>query len=103
VRHTPGPWHSYGHNVHKDRAGDVCRPIRQLLAFAEAVDVGEEEAEANACLMAASPELLGAIQELLAVSDVDGVEVCKIKKAVRRAKAAIALATHPERRKAVRA
>jgi uncharacterized iron-regulated protein len=102
--HTPGPWHSYGQNVHKDRAGDVCRPIKQLIAFTEAVDVGEEQAEANARFIAASPKVAEKAEQLIRhLSTIPTCYYDKVRAAVNELQAALDLANSKPQRKAVRA
>lgn len=64
VKHTPGPWHVtttedayivYGKGLPVARVGESC-------------DMGDEEARANAELVAAAPELLAACREIRGVA-----------------------------------
>lgn len=62
-RHTPGPWqlHRRGSMRACDGAHDTADGCRTL-AEAEILNMPRAEAEANARLIAAAPELLGALQ-----------------------------------------
>lgn len=66
-RHTPGPWDRLA-NPPQLRFGD-CRLTEQVwgskrVCFIESQNVGASTALANACLIAAAPELLEACKEL---------------------------------------
>lgn len=60
--HTPGPWYADGdHVVKHDYAQDIiCVPPR-----GDAYRRPYEEARANACLIAAAPDLLAALARLV--------------------------------------
>lgn len=71
--HTPGPWnanlieHLIGHdfpNLYSTRVNGVSKG-----AVAMAIGGNEEECDANARLIAAAPELLEALRDLLAEFD----------------------------------
>ena len=69
MQHTPGPWVTYGH--------------RKLFVMSEftAIEIGgvnrfEANAEANACLIAAAPDLLDCLQE--AIEDSEEVLAARI-------------------------
>lgn len=62
AKHTPGPWHVYkgrGLYVDSSTAGLVCKVAENRSA----------EKEANAHLIAAAPELLAALEHMVAVSN----------------------------------
>lgn len=59
TKHTPGPWHIYkGHGLYVDSstAGSICKLAEKRIS---------EQDEANARLIAASPELLEALESIL--------------------------------------
>ena len=60
IEYTPGPWHVTGYHV-EARAGAIA-------TVCDAGD-GDTEGDANARLIAAAPELLAALQELVAEWD----------------------------------
>ncbi len=99
--HTPGPW-----VIQTAKTGDTHSMIRAALPgysgtrkIAEVTDIGSP-ADANAHLIAAAPELLAALREMLAVHD-DNVEQGRVRfakgsfvhRAAKKARAAIAKAT----------
>ena len=72
AKHTPGPWHSGGQNkcTIYDKFGQrIANSFEGVLAK----QVSDAQCEANACLMAAAPELLEALNIALialeAISD----------------------------------
>jgi hypothetical protein len=80
TKHTPGPWDI--ENIRRDRASDITtmevrgpgrprgpseRPYRDVIAEVRTDWGTHDEVEANARLMAAAPELLGALAELVDV------------------------------------
>lgn len=68
AKHTPGPWHVYkgrGLYVDSSTAGLVCKVAENRSA----------EKEANALLIAAAPELLEALREVVLLFD-DAREGC---------------------------
>lgn len=91
--HTPGPW-TLNTNLRTPVVGIDCEDGGPLLPIVETVSgYNVKQAEANACLIAAAPDLLLALEMLLdwhlsTVED-DGEEYS----AVRDARAAIAKAT----------
>ena len=83
--HTPGPWRI---GTPPTNGEQTIGTLQGLMVAVVTTGVGFTETQANARLIAAAPELLLAVQELLSLwgSGID--EPC-----VRRAKAAIAKAT----------
>jgi len=88
TQHTPGPWSTYTPNYMKSVHAidpDICemtstRPL--------------DEVSANAQLIAAAPELLEALQELIAEADNTGGSIRQVTRySVDKARAAIAKAT----------
>lgn len=83
--HTPGPW-AVGFdangwedgdiNVIADKCGLVCSIPRQLNGLYHSPGVGRthDNQEANARLIAAAPELLAALQELVAYDEGSSAE-----------------------------
>lgn len=91
AKHTPGPWHIDGHEVH---AGDGCE-------FVTTFDPSTAVGTANARLIAAAPELLDTLKEALRVMETAGWQHpfnlhyhddCDLSCAVVRARAVIAKA-----------
>lgn len=69
AKHTPGPWvRKYGERFRHDQSAGIKA---NGLYIAATLDMNrtdkDEEVEANACLIAASPELLEACEHLLTV------------------------------------
>jgi hypothetical protein len=96
VKHTPGPWFANTHHEKRDGGrfyvfvtADGLVPVCAVGAGVEGF--GREEGRANARLIAAAPDLLGALVELRNV----GNDMAKRKAARARADAAIAKATQP--------
>lgn len=81
AKHTPGPWGINGR--------DITTPGKYALTIAE-IDIGRAEATANARLIAAAPELLGALKSLWIahIWGKPGDHVCSECEAARRAIAA---------------
>ena len=80
MQHTPGPWVTYGH--------------RKLFVMSEftAIEIGgvnrfEANAEANASLIAAAPDLLAALRECLTCefAVTDKAAIAKAESAIARA------------------
>lgn len=72
--HTPAPWRVV--ESHHADSNDSIRAARgQILAWIEPNDVGGLEAQANACLIAAAPELLDACRALLPLARAAGFRV----------------------------
>lgn len=67
TNHTPGPWSvpRKAWNDPKDPHFDHCDVIHSGTRVAKVSGVGSEETEANARLVAAAPEMLEALEELL--------------------------------------
>lgn len=63
TKHTPGPWHIGVRTFHAGR--DVYGPKGEPVAVADDAITATPEAEANARLIAAAPELLAALRHLL--------------------------------------
>lgn len=81
TKHTPGPWHIGVRTYHAGR--DVYGPKGEPVAVADDAITTTPEAEANARLIAAAPELLAALDKLLSATvdralaegyEMDGVE-----------------------------
>jgi hypothetical protein len=73
--HTPGPW-TIDLDYDRDGHHGINSEARMWKAVAEcsantlgAAKVSQDEAEANAHLIAAAPELLEALEEVVAISD----------------------------------
>ena len=60
TKHTPGPWHIGTHTYHAGR--DVYGPKGEPVAVADQELTLPEESAANACLIAAAPCMLDALQ-----------------------------------------
>lgn len=97
AKHTPGPWLTDRNNVHTGQIATVHHCIGNdwieiwTDKWAE-TGLGEGEQEANARLIAAAPDLLAALQSVLANSlDSQG-----LADAHKQARAAIAKATNPD-------
>ena len=70
TKHTPGPWHIGVRTYHAGR--DVYGPKGEPVAVADDAITATPEAEANARLIAAAPELLAALQAIM--DDPDAVD-----------------------------
>ena len=93
-KHTPGPWAIYnGCNVYPDNGDTKARHhVAEVTPEgwqSEHCDITPEEHKANARLIAAAPELLEALQDM--VSDHE----CLSKPTIDFARRAIAKATQP--------
>ena len=64
TQHTPGPWHIGLRTAHSKR--DVYGPLGELVALADAVFTDLATAQANARLIAAAPDLLATLKNLIA-------------------------------------
>lgn len=66
AQHTPGPWVIDGNRIRTDyiRFEGAVRGV--CVAQVDKAGVGTPQAEANARLMAAAPELLAALKDILA-------------------------------------
>jgi hypothetical protein len=82
--HTPGPWCAEGHNVFKG-----ARPLPLALFIADCSHSGahrpQAETEANARLIAAAPELLAALIEVVAEADRETTPFIKARAAIAKA------------------
>ena len=90
-QHTPGPWHALTYNentLHAEiMSGDVC------LARVPYWPLANEESQANARLISAAPDLLSALEFLLAdYIAIDGEELTGSAIPVETARKAIAKA-----------
>lgn len=95
AKHTPGPWEAVGNLVRS--------PMHQPEGLPTGVQVAEcrdgyflphtEEAKANARLIAAAPELLGALEGLCSLAELRPGHLQDYKAAVAAARSAIAKAT----------
>ena len=79
AKHTPGPWRIKSDPMHFDTLTTVeggAIGVRKPFGVQMIVQVGGDsdfqEAEANARLIAAAPELLEALKEIIAAADGDG-------------------------------
>lgn len=102
LRHTPGPWHTDAvmgedrHEICAEPTTESGNPNVIATVFCDLLDpspaIGLTEANANARLIAAAPELLDALQELVHHPyDSEGRNLA----ALDRARAAIAKAVQP--------
>ena len=66
AKHTPGPWETNGYGI--ETVSSPCFVIGKAYAGLHAAP-NLKIAEANALLMAAAPDLLEALQELLSLCD----------------------------------
>lgn len=106
LRHTPGPWHTDAvmgedrHEICAEPTTESGNPNVIATVFCDLLDphpaIGLTEANANARLIAAAPELLAALQDMLATHtarNVCGLE--RLTQVHQAARAAIAKATQP--------
>ena len=70
TKHTPGPWHIGVRTFHAGR--DVYGPKGEPVAVADDAITATPEAEANARLIAAAPDLLAALEALTACASMSG-------------------------------
>ena len=61
--HTPGPWHPVTLGASPDHAWAIDSELHEVARLPEWTD-NQAEAEANARLIAAAPEMLAALQSL---------------------------------------
>jgi hypothetical protein len=85
TQHTPGPWvyDSFGHTsfAFNDNREDYSARIEW------APDMGDEEVDANARLIAAAPEMLDALQAVCdACGEQDSLLMAQVKAALDKAK-----------------
>lgn len=78
--HTPGPWEANGTYVRKILPSGYTLPITRVYNQRHGSpgvepDMSLPEAEANARLIAAAPDLLAALEKLLHETD-DGTQLC---------------------------
>ena len=93
TKHTPGPWRVAPRSDYPEHADiNVDAGTRGYVALCG--KAGDEEAEANARLIAAAPELLEALREVVAcyVVRINGKVDVRRAAALDRARAAIAMA-----------
>lgn len=82
TKHIPGPWKAIGGEVHLVDSCGVTRPV--IVARTGSGDLGR----ANACLVAAAPDLLEAAKAMVAggyVMDFDSPEWVALEAAIARA------------------
>lgn len=75
TKHTPGPWIAEGRTIYALMHNGWKKGVEQFKnRFYATVyfdsECPEEEAEANARLMAAAPDLLDALQEMIAIVEI---------------------------------
>jgi hypothetical protein len=69
TKHTPGPWTVNIHDIARDGVW-VCGPGEsgyEIVTVAEGQEDGQREA--NACLIAAAPEMLAIIRQVVEIAD----------------------------------
>jgi len=86
-KHTPGPWYVGSKATVGPRSSDDDQSFGMVIPLA---DIYGDNRTANALLIAAAPELLAALQELLSESS-DGIATSPLTR--NKARAAIAKAT----------
>ena len=86
TKHTPGPWKL---TEHDERSARIESRL-EFIARIEGIDWGSEECKANARLIAAAPDLLEALKNLLWQHDNNAGQLCGM--ALQDARAAIAKA-----------
>jgi len=84
TKHTPGPWHVRNGNTIGDATQDIAS-----LSIMSVVNMKKDERIANARLIAAAPELLDVLKEIIS----DGVHCDVVPHLHYKARAAIAKAT----------
>lgn len=92
-QHTPGPWFITGRMTKYVEARIPGRMIQEVASCGPtAADNGYGDQQmANARLIAAAPDLLEALEEIVSAADGDGW--CQLDANLRKARAAIAKAT----------
>ncbi len=95
-RHTPGPWRISDGESRGERSICICTDEVNICVMSDGDGDGSDGQLADACLIAAAPELLAALRALLesyaAYVDIDGVMNADIAEPVTAARAAIAQA-----------
>lgn len=72
-QHTPGPWDwRRGRLMHGDSVDDAGYPMPEI-----ALESNYGTSEANARLIAAAPDLLAALEQIVAILSDDRCQVCK--------------------------
>ena len=90
AKHTPGPWLTDRNNVHTGQIATIHHCLNNNWVevwtdkWAE-TGLGEAEQEANARLIAAAPELLEALQALLAESVYESMATATARAAIAKA------------------
>jgi hypothetical protein len=90
AKHTPGPWLTDRNNVHTGQIATIHHCLNNDWVevwtdkWAE-TGLGEAEQEANARLIAAAPELLEALQALLAESVYESMATATARAAIAKA------------------
>jgi len=84
--HTPGPWFvASGNNYATEITATSKRGKKWVIARATASKTGQEEAKANARLIAAAPELLAELKSMIAAARSagwDNAEIANAEEAV---------------------
>lgn len=88
TKHTPGPWIFYADTPSTDPNWHIVTTANRMVVLANVhIEPGNETALANARLIAAAPELLEQLQEMVRLAEHEGWE------GFEKARAAIAKAT----------
>jgi hypothetical protein len=97
IEHTPGPWHAVKYATRTEILArrKAQRKMTSIALVYGSDEDDSEQADANARLIAAAPELLEALQDVLCTLTMDA-EWTKDCYEVRKAEAAIAKATGAE-------
>lgn len=93
MSHTPGPWHLDPFRKYANVHGEVMSHLAR-------VPIDTAEAEANARLIAAAPDLLEACREALSILDYERADVetrAQVYAAIAKAEGRASLATEPAR------
>lgn len=85
-KHTPGPWVAKEWDecqtaIHPDKTGDGRQPLIAIIS----VGPGRPDGEANSRLIAAAPDMLAALRELVRVGDRKTVEWDRARAAIAKA------------------
>lgn len=66
-QHTPAPWRAS--RIQNDRWYYIVGPKGNVIGFPDSDEMGQEEHRANSMLMAASPDLLDVLRDMIANSE----------------------------------
>jgi hypothetical protein len=77
TKHTPGPWHVDGDMIRNnpDQHYSHSKWLVRLIPRDEGVERSQQEDDANARLIAAAPDLLEALLDLLEEGDLERVKM----------------------------